>query len=105
MSKSDFLIPHNVPDPQETGQVLFRQICQIIDTAKQRAAAAINEEMIHLNNQQQQLSPKFSLKDPDILDFIGLSDYYPGTNFKDIILRDIEKFLLKMGAGFTFVAR
>jgi predicted nuclease of restriction endonuclease-like (RecB) superfamily len=104
-SESESDISQASSDLQEIGQFLFSEICQMIDTAKQRAAAAINEEIIHLNNQQQQLSPKFSLKDSDILDFIGLSDYYPGKDFKNIILRDIEKFLLEMGAGFTFVAR
>ena len=45
------------------------------------------------------------LKDPYILDFLGLKDRYLEKDFEDAILREIENFLLELGAGFTFVAR
>jgi predicted nuclease of restriction endonuclease-like (RecB) superfamily len=45
------------------------------------------------------------LKDPYILGFLDLSDRYLEKDLGDAILRDIEKFLLELGAGFTFVAR
>lgn len=45
------------------------------------------------------------LKDPYILDFLELNDRYLEKDFEDAILRDIEQFLLELGAGFTFVAR
>jgi predicted nuclease of restriction endonuclease-like (RecB) superfamily len=44
------------------------------------------------------------LKDPYILDFWGLQDRYLETDLKDAILRELENFLLKLGAGFSFVA-
>ena len=40
-----------------------------------------------------------------ILDFLGLQDRYLEKDLEDAILREIEHFLLEMGAGFTFVAR
>jgi len=55
--------------------------------------------------QDQQLSPALLLKDPYILDFLDLSDRYMEKDFEDAILREIEQFLLELGAGFTFVAR
>jgi predicted nuclease of restriction endonuclease-like (RecB) superfamily len=55
--------------------------------------------------QDQQVSPDLLLKDPYILDFLDLNDRYLEKDLEDAILRDIEKFLLEMGAGFTFVAR
>ncbi len=55
--------------------------------------------------QDQQVSPDLLLKDPYILDFLDLHDRYLEKDLEDAILRDIEKFLLEMGAGFTFVAR
>ncbi|MBT2304036.1 DUF1016 family protein [Variovorax paradoxus] len=45
------------------------------------------------------------LKDPYVLDFLGLNDRYLERDLEDAILREIEKFLLELGAGFTFVAR
>jgi hypothetical protein len=45
------------------------------------------------------------LKDPYILDFLDISDRYLKKDLEDAILRDIEKFLLELGAGFTFIAR
>lgn len=45
------------------------------------------------------------LKDPYVLDFLELNDRYLERDLEDAILRDIEQFLLELGAGFTFVAR
>lgn len=45
------------------------------------------------------------LKDPYILDFLQLNDRYLEKDLEDAILRDLEQFLLELGAGFTFVAR
>jgi predicted nuclease of restriction endonuclease-like (RecB) superfamily len=55
--------------------------------------------------QDQQVFPDLILKDPYILDFLDLNDRYLEKDLEDAILRDIEKFLLEMGAGFTFIAR
>ncbi len=45
------------------------------------------------------------LKDPYILDFLDLNDRYMEKDLEDAILREIEQFLLELGAGFTFIAR
>jgi len=55
--------------------------------------------------QEQQPSPAVLLKDPYLLDFLGLDDRYLEKDLEDAILREIEHFLLELGAGFTFVAR
>ena len=55
--------------------------------------------------QEQRPSPELLLKDPYVLDFLGLSDRYLEKDLEDAILREIEQFLLELGAGFTFVAR
>ncbi len=52
-----------------------------------------------------ELSPALVLKDPYILDFLGLQDRYLEKDLEDAILRELENFLLELGAGFTFVAR
>ncbi len=55
--------------------------------------------------QQQRPSPALLLKDPYLLDFLGLNDRYLEKDLENAILREIEHFLLELGAGFTFVAR
>lgn len=58
-----------------------------------------------LLRQTQQVSPELLLKDPYVLDFLGLNDRYLEKDLEDAILRDMEQFLLELGAGFSFVAR
>lgn len=53
----------------------------------------------------QPASPALLLKDPYLLDFLGLNDRYLERDLEDAILRELEQFLLELGAGFTFVAR
>lgn len=64
----------------------------------------IRHELEQLH-QTKQISPDFLLKDPYILDFLQLNDRYLEKDLEDAILRDIEQFLLELGAGFTFIAR
>lgn len=52
-----------------------------------------------------ELIPALVLKDPYVLDFLGLNDRYLEKDLEDAILRELENFLLELGAGFTFVAR
>ena len=51
------------------------------------------------------LSPNLILKDPYVLDFLELRDHYLEKDLEDAILRELENFLLELGAGFSFVAR
>ena len=55
--------------------------------------------------QKGEFNQNLLLKDPYILDFLELNDRYLEKDLEDAILRDMEQFLLEMGAGFTFVAR
>ena len=55
--------------------------------------------------EQGELSPALVLKDPYVLDFLGLNDRYLEKDLEDAILRELESFLLELGAGFSFVAR
>lgn len=64
----------------------------------------IRREVAHLRDAQQ-MTPDLVLKDPYILDFLGLNDHYLERDLEDAILCEMEQFLLELGAGFTFVAR
>jgi predicted nuclease of restriction endonuclease-like (RecB) superfamily len=52
-----------------------------------------------------EVTPNLLLKDPYVLDFLQLNDRYLEKDLEDAILRELENFLLELGAGFTFVAR
>jgi predicted nuclease of restriction endonuclease-like (RecB) superfamily len=69
-----------------------------------KPADVIRHELSQLK-ETQALTPEVVLKDPYILDFLGLNDRYLERDLEDAILREMEQFLLELGAGFTFVAR
>jgi predicted nuclease of restriction endonuclease-like (RecB) superfamily len=54
---------------------------------------------------EDKLTPDLVFRDPYILDFLGLADTYSEKDLESAILREIERFLLELGAGFAFVAR
>ena len=51
------------------------------------------------------LTPDLVLQDPYLLDFLGLKDTYSEKDLEAALLREIERFLLELGAGFAFVER
>ncbi len=66
--------------------------------------AALQAELSHLRAGGQ-MTPDMVFRDPYMLDFLGLPDGYSERDLEVAILRDMERFLLELGAGFTFVAR
>lgn len=64
----------------------------------------IQKELQDLTGRDQ-VSSSLILKDPYVLDFLDLNDHYLEKDLEDAILRDLEAFLLELGAGFTFIAR
>ena len=74
-------------------------------TALSRQPDALIRTGLDALRAQAPVGPALVLKDPYVLDFLGLTDRYLEKDLEDAILREIELFLLEMGAGFTFVAR
>ena len=66
--------------------------------------AVIAQELSHLR-EGGQVTPDLVFRDPYMLDFLGLPDGYSERDLEAAILRDMERFLLELGAGFAFVAR
>ncbi|MGJ7613180.1 MULTISPECIES: PDDEXK nuclease domain-containing protein [unclassified Variovorax] len=66
--------------------------------------ALIRQELGELNRPRP-TEPAMLLKDPYVLDFLGLQDRHLEKDLEDAILRELEAFLLELGAGFSFVAR
>ena len=51
------------------------------------------------------LSPEEEIKDPCILEFLGLKDEYSETDLEEALIHHLEKFLLELGGDFSFVGR
>ncbi len=52
-----------------------------------------------------EVTPALVFQDPYMLDFLELADAYSEKELESAILREIERFLLELGAGFSFVER
>jgi len=51
------------------------------------------------------LTPGDEIKDPYVLEFLGLKDEYSESQLEEALIKHLQYFLLELGAGFTFVAR
>jgi len=51
------------------------------------------------------LTPDAEIKDPYVLEFLGLKDEYSDSELEEALIRHLESFLLELGGDFTFVAR
>ena len=51
------------------------------------------------------ISKDLMLRDPYILEFLGLEDTYAEKDLESAILKKMEKFLLELGGDFSFIAR
>ncbi len=84
---------------QKIGGLLFER------TALSRKPAKLAQQELAKLRTSDQLSPDLVFRDPYFLDFLGLKDTYSENDMEAGILREMEAFLLELGAGFTFVAR
>lgn len=51
------------------------------------------------------VSPEEEIKNPYVLEFLGLKDEYSESKMEEALIRHLETFLLELGGDFTFVAR
>jgi len=120
LSWSHFLALLPLKDP--LARDFYAQMCSIdgwsVRTLRERVDAMLFErtalskqpdELIRLEldalHASGDVTPTLVLKDPYVLDFLGLDDRYLEKGLEDAILRELEHFLLELGAGFSFVAR
>jgi predicted nuclease of restriction endonuclease-like (RecB) superfamily len=66
------------------------------DLAKQELAALRDKD---------RLTPDLVFRDPYFLNFLGLGDAYSEKDLEGAILREMERFILELGAGFAFIDR
>lgn len=51
------------------------------------------------------ITPEEAIKDPFVLEFLGLKDEYSETDLEEGLIRHLTDFLLELGDGFAFLAR
>ena len=53
----------------------------------------------------EQLTPEQEIKDPFVLEFLGLKDEYSENALEEALIHRLEEFLLELGSDFAFLAR
>lgn len=69
-----------------------------------KPAKLIRKELLALHDKGH-VTPDLVFRDPYLLDFLGLEDTFAEKDLEAAILRDLEKFILELGEGFSFVDR
>lgn len=104
--KRDFYLQMCQQEGWSTRTLQERLNSQLFErTALSKQPAQLLEQELATLRQTGTITPALVLKDPYVLDFLGLQDRYLEKDLEDAILRELENFLLELGAGFTFVAR
>ena len=74
-------------------------------TALSKQPEALIRQDLSTLRAREEVTPALLFKDPYVLDFLRLADRFLERDLEDAILRELETFLLELGAGFSFVAR
>lgn len=51
------------------------------------------------------VTPEEEIKDPFVLEFLGLKDEYSESDLEEALIRQLENFLLELGGDFAFIGR
>ena len=51
------------------------------------------------------VTPEEEIKDPFVLEFLGLKDEYSESDLEDALIIELENFLLELGGDFAFIGR
>jgi predicted nuclease of restriction endonuclease-like (RecB) superfamily len=54
---------------------------------------------------EDRVCPEEEIKDPVVLEFLGLKDEYSETDLEEALIRHLETFLLELGSDFCFIGR
>ena len=87
-----------------------RQLSRQIDSQFYERTALSRNKAAMLRKGQKALprdavSPEEAIKDPFVLEFLGLKDEYSETDLEEAMIRHLEAFLLELGGDFCFVGR
>jgi predicted nuclease of restriction endonuclease-like (RecB) superfamily len=84
---------------KKIGGMLFER------TALSKKPAKLARQELAALRDEDRLTPDLVFRDPYFLDFLGLKDTYAEKDLEAAILRELEAFILELGASFAFVAR
>lgn len=84
---------------QKIGSLLFER------TALSKKPAKLAALELKALREEDKLTPDLVFRDPYLLNFLGLKDTFSEKDIEAAILRELERFILELGVGFTFVAR
>jgi predicted nuclease of restriction endonuclease-like (RecB) superfamily len=74
-------------------------------TALSRKPAELARMELAALRDEDRVSTDLVLRDPYLLDFLGLKDAYQEKDLEAAILREMERFIMELGSGFAFLAR
>jgi predicted nuclease of restriction endonuclease-like (RecB) superfamily len=82
------------------------QLMSVRDLRKQIATKTFERATIaNIQTSPSEHDLKYNFKDPYLLDFLNLGNAYLEKDLEKAILDELEKFILELGKGFTFVER
>ncbi len=74
-------------------------------TALSKKPKTVVQAELEALRREDHFTPDLVFRDPYVLEFLSLNDRYLEKDLEDAIMRELEQFLLELGAGFTFLAR
>jgi predicted nuclease of restriction endonuclease-like (RecB) superfamily len=82
---------------------------QIASQFYERTAASRNKNAMlrkgAVTSAEDSVSADEEVRDPLVLEFLGLKDEYSETDLEEALLRHLENFLLELGGDFAFIGR
>ena len=82
---------------------------QIASQFYERTAASRNKSAMlrkgAVASAEDSISADDEVRDPLVLEFLGLKDEYSESDLEEALLRHLEKFLLELGGDFAFIGR
>ena len=87
-----------------------RQLARQIDSQFYERTALSRDKAAMLTEGQEAraedtVAPEEEMKDPYLLEFLGLKDEYSESDMEDALIHHLEAFLLELGGDFCFVGR
>jgi predicted nuclease of restriction endonuclease-like (RecB) superfamily len=82
-----------------------RQLDRQIATQFYERAKQSKKKLAPRERSEDTLSAQEEIRDPFVLEFLGLKDEYSETELEDALILHLEHFLLELGSDFAFVAR
>jgi predicted nuclease of restriction endonuclease-like (RecB) superfamily len=87
-----------------------RQLARQIDSQfYERTALSRNKAAMLTKGAQEKsedrVTPEEQVKDPYVLEFLGLKDEYSESQLEEALIQRLETFLLELGGDFTFMSR